>query len=195
MSDTDKTKENQILKAYSACHNALVRSILKMSVRQQDVDDILQETYLRVLHANEKSHIRSPKDYFFVVSRNLVLENLSRQSREITMEINVALAGVDGVPPDRVLHYREKFEMLNEALRALPEKKRRAILLRKFYGFTHDEIAKKMNVSISSVEKYIAAGIKQCRRSLNAQGFDAKSASDDESNHNPWEAGNSTGKE
>jgi len=189
MRESEKTQENQIFKAFNTCRNALVRSILKMSVRQEDVDDILQETYLRVLNAGKKSHIQSPQDYLFAVSRNLVLENLSRQAREITMEINDALAGADEIAVDRVLHYRQKFKMLNEALRALPEQKRRAILLRKFYGLSHHEIAGKMNVSISSVEKYIASGIKECRRRLNAQGYETEGSADEKPEQNSRETG------
>jgi len=31
-----------------------------------------------------------------------------------------------------------------------------------------------MNVSVSSVDKYIASGLKQCKQSLHAQGYDIK---------------------
>jgi RNA polymerase sigma factor (sigma-70 family) len=176
MADGEKQKQNQLLRAFLSCRDALVRSILKMRARQEDVDDILQETYLRVMNASEKRTLNSPQDYLFVVSRNLVIEKLSRQSREIAMEINDALVGVDDVPVDRALHYRRKFKLLNDALRALPEKQRRAILLRKYYGLSHQEVARKMNVSVSSVEKYISGGIKECKRSLQAKGYEEENS-------------------
>ena len=180
MSDSEKSQENQILKAYISCRDGLIRSILKMCIRQEDVDDILQETFLRVLNANAKTRITSPKDYLFMVSRNLIIERLSHRSREIAMEINDALVGVDDISADRSLHYRRKFEIFNDALCSLPEKKRRAILLRKFYGLSHHEIAKKMNVSVSSVEKYIASGVNQCKRILISQGYEFENHSDDQ---------------
>ena len=172
MGSFEKSQENHLLKAFGLCRDGLVRSLMKMRASQDDVDDILQETYLRALNANAKTQIKSPQGYLFTVSRNLVLEKLSRRSREITMEINDALLGDDGSSVDQALHYKQKFERFNEALRALPEKKRQAILLRKFYGLSHREIAKKMGVSIGSVEKYIASGIKQCKRNLSAQGYE-----------------------
>lgn len=177
MGESEKVEKNQIVKAYAACRDALVRSLLKMRARQEDVDDILQETFLRAMDANQKTRIQSPRGYLFSVSRNLVLEKLSLESREITMEIDDALLEGTDVDIDRDLHYRRKFQQFKQALSALPENKRRAILLRKFYGLSHREIAKKMNVSISSVEKYIASGIKQCKRSLTIQGYEFDSLS------------------
>ncbi len=167
---------NRVLEAFQTCRDGLVRSIMKMCARQQDVDDILQETFLRVFSANKKSRITSPQDYLFVVSRNLVIKGLSRQSREIAVEINDALMSAEPDCTDINLHYRQKFEAFNEALRSLPEKNRRAILLRKFYGLSHREIAKKMNVSVSSVEKYISAGVKECKKTLCSQGYDVGSS-------------------
>lgn len=165
-------EHNVILDAFLECRDALVRSIMKMSARQEDVDDILQETFLRAFSANEKSHISSPRDYLFVISRNLVLKGLSRRSREITREIDETLLRTEEISAGTKLHYRRKFEAFNEALHGLPEKQRRAILLRKFYGLSHREIAGKMNVSVSSVEKYIAGGVKRCKQALCAQGYE-----------------------
>lgn len=178
MGDSERTHKNQLLRVFMTCRDGLVRSLLKMRARQEDVDDILQETFLRVLHANRKSQIKSPQGYLFTVSRNLVLEKLNARSREISTEINDALLGSDESSAERALYYQQKFAMFNDALRALPEKKRRAILLRKFYGLSHKDIAKKMNVSVGSVEKYISSGIKQCKRSLSSKGYEFDSRTD-----------------
>lgn len=164
--------KKQLIKAFDACRDALIRSILKMRARQEDVDDILQETYLRALNAQEKRQIHHLQGYLFTVSRNLVLEKLNHRSREITTEINDALLGTDELTAERELHHQRKLEMFSYALSNLPEKKRRAILLRKFYGFTHKEIARKMGVSVGSVEKYISSGIKECKRSLIKLGYE-----------------------
>ena len=156
MSNNREPEDNQVLKAFLGCRDALLRSIMKLCARQEDVDDILQETFLRVYTANEKTHITSLQDYLFVVSRNLVMKKLSRQSREIVLEINDALVDAGDISADI----------------QLSEKSRRAILLRKFYGFSHREIAGKMHVSVSSVEKYISEGIKRCKQNLYLQGYE-----------------------
>ncbi|XPF94504.1 RNA polymerase sigma factor [Colwellia sp. RE-S-Sl-9] len=170
---TNKQSNNQVLAAFQSCRDGLVRSIMKMSVKQQDVDDILQETFIRVLNSNAKQQIKSPKDYLFVVSRNLVLKKLIQQSKEIHTELDEALLEDDvDNKVEKELYQKRKFERFSKVLSSLPEKNRRAILLRKLYCLSHKEIAKKMDVSVSSVEKYIATGLKQCKQSLYAQGYE-----------------------
>lgn len=180
MSDSREGDNNPVLRAFQSCRDALVRSIVKLSARQEDVDDILQETYLRVYTANEKTRIISLHDYLFVVSRNLVIKKLSRQSREITLEIKDALIDANDVSAETRLHHQQKFEVFNEALTSLPEKNRHAILLRKFYGLSHREIAGKMQVSVSSVEKYISEGLKRCKQYLHLRGYELETHKQEE---------------
>jgi RNA polymerase sigma factor (sigma-70 family) len=170
---TNKPSNNRVLNAFQSCRDGLVRSIMKMSVEQQDVDDILQETFIRVLDSDAKNQIKSPKGYLFVVSRNLVLKKLMQQSKEIHTELDEALLEDDvDNSVEKELYQKLKFERFSKVLSSLPEKNRRAILLRKLYCLSHKEIAKKMDVSVSSVEKYIATGLKQCKQSLYAQGYE-----------------------
>ena len=170
---TNKQLNNRVLKAFQSCRDGLVRSIMKMSVEQQDVDDILQETFIRVLDSDAKQQIKSPKGYLFVVSRNLVLKKLMQQSKAIHTELDDALIeNDDGNTVEKELYQKLKFERFSKVLSSLPEKNRRAILLRKLYCLSHKEIAKKMDVSVSSVEKYIATGLRQCKQSLCAQGYE-----------------------
>lgn len=169
----NKQSNNRVLAAFQSCKDGLVRSIMKMSVNQQDVDDILQETFIRALRSDTQQQISSPKGYLFVVSRNLVLKKLMQQSKEMHTELDEALLEDDfDNTVEKELYQKLKFERFSKVLSSLPEKHRRAILLRKLYCLSHKEIAKKMDVSVSSVEKYIATGIKQCKQSLYAQGYD-----------------------
>lgn len=170
---TDKSSNNRVLTAFQSCRDGLVRSIMKMNVEPQDVDDILQESFIRVLDSDAKQQIKSPKGYLFVVSRNLVLKKLMQQSKIIHTELDDALLEEDGENSiEKELYQKIKFERFSKVLSSLPEKNRRAILLRKLYCLSHKEIAKKMDVSVSSVEKYIASGLTQCKQSLCAQGYE-----------------------
>lgn len=161
-----------VVRAYFRCRDALARSIVKMRVRPEDVDDILQETFVKAYTANQKTPLRSPEDYLFVVSRNLVIRDSARRSREIHAVIEEALSDARIDSLDSQIHAQRKCEALARVIRALPEKKRRAVLLRKVYGFSAGEIAAKMACSKSTVDKYIASGIKECEAKLHAQGYD-----------------------
>lgn len=163
---------NRIFRAFIECRDALVSSILKMSVKPEDVDDILQETFYRTYSANHRKEIKSPKDYMFVVSRNLVFRGVTTRSREIITIVDDTIFDIEESSLDEEHYEFLKTRALSEALETLPENNRRAILLRKVYGFSSREIAKKMGVSKSSVDKYIASGIKTCEQILEAKGYD-----------------------
>ncbi len=164
--------DNPVARAYLQCRDALVRSVMKMSVKPEDVEDILHETYLRAHIASQKKTIQSPKDYLFVVSRNLVIRGVTKRSRELRTVIDNAIRDVSDSSLDAELHQKQKVQALDEVLGTLPDKVRQAILLRKVYGFSSREIAKKMRVSKSSVDKYIATGINKCELMLSSRGYD-----------------------
>jgi RNA polymerase sigma factor (sigma-70 family) len=57
-----------------------------------------------------------------------------------------------------------------EAVAALPKKCRQVFLLRKVHGLGHREIAERMGLSVSSVEKYLLRGIVDCRAYMEKKG-------------------------
>jgi len=163
--------DNRILAAFVECRDGLVRNLLKMCVRAEDVDDILQTTFLRALESNRSRQIISPKNYLFVISRNLVFKSMTSRTEEIRSEIDDAIAGADAPDAADVAHYRQKLKAYEEALNSLPARSRQAIILRKFFGLSYKDIARKIGVSVSSVEKYIAQGTLRCRDLMRVKGY------------------------
>ncbi len=171
MSHTRKRSENRIFQAYLSYKDVLVRSLLRWSVQPSDVDDILQETLRRTLEADKSQPISYPKTYLFRVSRNVVFREQQRRSREVQQEIDEAVIQSNEAPTDDQLHYRQMLEVFCEALELLPEQHRRAIILRRVYGMSHKQIALKMGVSLSSVEKYFAQGMAKCQDVMVRRGY------------------------
>ncbi len=75
---------------------------------------------------------------------------------EVQWEIDEAILEASAAPIDEDVHYEQVLEVFCEAMRILPKVHQLAILLRRVYGLSHKEIAKKKGVSISSMEKYFA---------------------------------------
>ncbi|MEZ5892089.1 MAG: sigma-70 family RNA polymerase sigma factor [Parvularculaceae bacterium] len=163
--------ENRIVNAFLSYKDVLIRVLLRMSVQPSDVDDILQESLARTLHAEKRQRLEFPKSYLYTVARNIVFEESERRSREVQCEIDEAILASEASPADEELHYRQMLDVFWEALGTLPKAHQRAILLRRIYGLSHKEIARKMDVSISSVEKYFAQGIKRCQDVMSGRGY------------------------
>lgn len=172
-------RKNKILNAFTEYRDVLVRGMLRLSVRPSDVDDILQESLARTLEADENKEIDHPKSYLFTVSRNIVFRDQERCAREVQWEIDEAILEANTSPIDRELYYKQMLEVFWEALETLPQSHRRAILLRRIYGLSHKQVAKKMGLSVSTVEKYFALGIKRCQDVMAGRGYGV----------GPWEKG------
>jgi RNA polymerase sigma factor (sigma-70 family) len=133
---------------------------------QQDIEDVAQEAYLRAYVAEQRQSIEQPKAFLFRVAKNLALTRLSRKCRRITDYIEEAGKSVvvDTSPAsDEELEAQQCFGLYCEAVAALPEKCRQVFLLRKVHGLSHREIAERLGLSISSVEKYLREGILACQ--------------------------------
>ena len=71
-----------------------------------------------------------------------------------------------GASPEQVLCAREKLAAIQQALAELPPKAQQAFLLHRQSGMPYSAIAEQMQVSVSSVEKYILQALRHCRAKL-----------------------------
>ena len=168
MPDSDR-----ILDTFVALRERLARLVMGI-VPPKDVEDIVQETYVRVCQAKNPEAIRQPRSFLFRTAQNLALDHVKRAETRLT-------AGIDDIDemavPDRMpladvdstyaqVASDEEFVLFCEAVRELPKQCRRAFILKKVYGYTLKEIATEMGVSQVTVECHIVAGTKRCVKNL-----------------------------
>lgn len=142
-----------------------------------DIEDLAQETYLRAFRAEQEQDIQSPKAFLLRIAKNLALNELARKSRLLTdyIEDSVSQDVIDdGVSPEQSAAARQKLAIFCQAVAELPAQCRRAFLLRKVYGLSHKEIAKELNISVSTVEKHVASGLMRCNIYLKNAGHAAE---------------------
>ena len=168
-----------LLQAFLEHKRILVAYLARFSLRPEDVDDIMQESFARSFDASGRTSIDSPKSYLFMTARNLVFRQLRQQGRFLRNEIEQIdeLAGpAPGAALDVQLHNEQKMAVLLDAARSLPPQCRRVFLMRKFYGLSHKEIAAQLNISQSTVERHISNAIKRCRIYMGKKGFGTNEA-------------------
>ncbi len=137
-----------------------------------DVDDIIQEAYAR-LWAAEPEKIKEPRAYFFTTARNLVSEIL-RRSRIVSIEMmadieTLNIVGSD-IDAERRLSGRQEVKRLFGALADLPQRCRQAFELRKFEALSQKEIASRMGVAESTVEKHLSKALRLVMESMKTPG-------------------------
>jgi RNA polymerase sigma-70 factor (ECF subfamily) len=131
---------------------------------KDDAQDVLQSVYLRTLAFAENNTIDNPRALIFRIAAHLAVDELRRKRRfranhitEIDQESDKSLSAVSCNTPDseEILITREEIQSVMRALDKLPGKAKAAFLMNRVYGDTYAEIAEKLGVSVSSVEKYM----------------------------------------
>ncbi len=134
--------------------------------REQDIEDVVQETYLKAFTTEKDREIEQPKAFLFSIAKNLALNELSRKSRQMTGYIEECQTEVNLGETATIEHEIEAEQSLGkycQAVATLPEKSRKVYLLRKVHGLKHKEIAEHLGISLSSVEKHLKLGLEVCR--------------------------------
>ncbi len=168
--DDPRTHNRRPLSAVSAAfllnHDFLKRFLARFYSNSQDIEDVAQEAYLRAYVAEQQKEIEQPKAYLYRIARNIALTELTKKSKKITDYLEESGASVvieGGAAADSEVEAQESLGLYCEAIAALPEKCRQVFLLRKVHGLAHKEIAERMSLSVSSVEKYLLRGILECK--------------------------------
>ncbi len=154
-------------------HSPLLKRFLaRFYSNRQDIEDVAQEAYLRAYVAEQKQTIENPKAFLFQVAKNVALTQLTKKSKQITNCLeDSGVAGVLATEPSagEEVEAEEQLGLFCEAVATLPYKCREVFLLRKVHGFSHKEIAKRMSLSASSVEKYLKTGMSACMAVVDTQ--------------------------
>ena len=171
----DKEKE-AFLAELVALHGVPLEKFLARKLDSpEDAAEVAQEAFLRLHRMQEPEKLDNSRAYLFQVANNLAIDQLRRRTlhyRFLNAEKSLA---PDGEPidinaiaasPEHILSAQEKLAAIYEAVEELPLTVKQAFLLHRRSGMPYSAIAKEMNVSVSSVEKYILQALKHCRRRL-----------------------------
>lgn len=174
--------ESNILKdMFLSCRAHLAR-VASRIVPPGEVEDIVQETYVRVCLLSAREEIQEPRAFLARIARNLALDHIKRSAWRLsspldeTPEEELPWAGGADDPFSRT-SANEEFGLFCEAVRLLPQQCRRVFVLRKVYGYSQKEIARMLNTSENTIEKHIAKGMAHCIRFMKPKDGSAGDAS------------------
>jgi len=134
-------------------------------VHNDDIEDIVQETFVKSYEADLKQEITYERTYMLKTARNLALNHISKASERK----NQSLEGMKSLPYgltskslESQIESKERFLHFCRATDTLSVEVKRVFLLKKVYGMSQKDIAGYIGLSESTVEKHVAKGLLQC---------------------------------
>ena len=160
--------------------DAVYRFALRLSGAPDRAEDLVQETFLRAFRAwDQYTRGTQCKSWLFTICRNVFLRQQERGQRhdEIVSEnvqrdatapdpVNPLWASVDGVDPEGEFFGSIVDERIFEAMDALPEEYRTAVVLSDLEGLPYNEIAELMGVPVGTVNSRLFRGRRHLQKAL-----------------------------
>jgi RNA polymerase sigma factor (sigma-70 family) len=132
-----------------------------------DVEDLTQDVFVRLAGPGAQTDLLKPDAFVFTLARNLVRDR-ARRLHTRAMAISVGVEDIDELrcerpTPEQLLDISQRLQRVEKTLAGLKPATREAFELHRIHGHSYAEIALKMGVSVSMVEKHIMAAIAALR--------------------------------
>jgi RNA polymerase sigma-70 factor (ECF subfamily) len=152
----------------AARYGPRLRRFLAVRLRTaDDVPDLAQEVFLRLLRVEGYENIRSPEAYLFTIASHVIQQHAARRSSESvavdTADVFSELrTSASDDPPDQVAH-AQQIDELQRILAHLPVRVATALVLHRVAGYSVQEVGDELGVSRETAKKYLARAVEHCR--------------------------------
>ncbi len=194
MADTGDSNREGAVRHFGAVMTALgvqdwfVRDVLPLEAalvqylqhnwrNKADVEDILQDIYVKVCEAATRERPQHTKSFVFTTARNTLIDRVRKEQVvpiEAVADLDALNMAADDPGPERITLARDELRRVQAALDRLPPRRRQAVYLRQVEGLTRREIAQRMNIGEETVKEYLAEGLFDLAELLYAEPADMR---------------------
>jgi RNA polymerase sigma-70 factor (ECF subfamily) len=150
-------------------HSPLLGYLYRMAGGDRSlVEDLVQETFLRVLRAiGQYQYPRPFKPWLYAIATNLVRDHYKRAETRYTVgETGEELTRGQAVRPEDRVVADEEAQQVAAAVMALPVHQREAVILRYYQSLSLAEIADALGVPLGTVKSRLYHGLRRLRATL-----------------------------
>ena len=154
---------HEVESLYGEHHGWLTSWLRKRLGCPQNAADLAQDTFLRLLLKPDTGDIRHARAYLGKIAQGLVID----QSRRRRLE-RIYLEHISQLPEKHMPSAEEQVTVVDALTRidllldGMKSRMRQVFLMSRLDGYTYPEIAEKLDVSLSTVEKDIAMALRHC---------------------------------
>jgi RNA polymerase sigma-70 factor (ECF subfamily) len=167
-SDSDRSRFVERL--FAAHRTALMQYLTRLFGSSEDAEEIVQETYIRLLKFEDLGQLDSEvRRFLFRIATNLARDRF-RQRKARAYDAHVPFDMVDleghGEAPEEIVDWDTGMAVLKQALLDLPPRHRQVFLLHVTENMSYRTIAKHLGVSTKTVERDLAMVLELCQSRL-----------------------------
>lgn len=164
MSPGDISVPYEVSKLYQEHHAWLVRWLARRTQGMDNAQDLAQDTFMRILaRPRVLDSLSNPRAWLVKVANNLVIDQARRRLLEKQyLELLAELPEPELPSVEEQLQLLQLLDRIDQLLEGLRPLEKTAFLMSRLDGLTYKEIAAELNISLSSVEKYMAKAMLAC---------------------------------
>jgi RNA polymerase sigma-70 factor (ECF subfamily) len=155
--------------------SAILRFAWGLCGDRTQAEDIVSETFVRVLTKAPRIETRTALAYLLTIARNIHLSGWRRTRREVSLPEDLLAPEWD--PTDR-LENQDRLEATLRALRKLPEGERAALLLRVDHDLPYEEIGAALGITPGAAKVRVHRARLKLTNALESRGGDHEARSD-----------------
>lgn len=152
--------EHATLRALVAQFGGVLLRFFERRVKDRaEAEDLVQEVFVRLMKRGDISQLEDLRGYLFETAASVLVDRARRRTSRRSEEhqsFDPALHGSHDISSEHVLIGRETLSRAARALLELPERTRTVFVLRRLEGMRYQDIAERLGVSLSLVEKQVA---------------------------------------
>ncbi|MED5543958.1 MAG: RNA polymerase sigma factor [Pseudomonadota bacterium] len=131
----------------------------RMVTSEADLDDLVAESLKRTYEAADWRTMHQGLRFLTRVARNILIDQ-ARRDQVVSFDYMADIEDLQrSFSPEPLLNARDELRRLESAIAQLPERQRRALLLRRVHGHSRAEIAAIMDISVSTVETHLTRAL------------------------------------
>lgn len=169
------TDDHEVFRELIERHqDAVIGTVAKMLGNANEAEDIAQQVFLRLWKSRSRYQPSAKfTTFLYTITRNLVFNESRRKSRrkessldQRKEEYELEFPANPNQEPDKEHLNAELREAIDQAIEALPEKQRLAVILRRYQDLPYEEIAEVLGLTVSAVKSQLFRARGSLRESL-----------------------------
>ena len=157
--------------AFRGFYADILYFLRKRTDNASDAADMTQDVFAQWLDYRDRAKVEQPRAFLFQMARNLLRDHWRRQQVRHAAHGEHSESESEPMSDERddpmaAAQRLQRLEHLKRLLAELSPRRREALMLHRFEGLSQAQIAERMGISVSMVEKHIALALLHCKQHL-----------------------------